>query len=226
MSTPYSPVTQFISARSSGSAASVVTAATTTTNGNSFIVIVGSSNASLISASPVSDSKGNTWTSANATGGGTQPGVSMFYVRNGTGGASHTFTFTPSSSAFIWIVVLEIPDLASSPVDGTNKTTANTTTHASGNITSSAVAMWVGAGSIDAISELTPQSATPFLAVVGQPATASVEGVIVAVRMVGSGVTAGFTYTTGLSANREAMVTGFKITPTVSSTGGAWAFAG
>lgn len=205
----FNPIVQVISAISSGSVASVTTAAATTTNGNSFIIAVGGEVASRITAP--TDNKGNTYSTGKATGAGGGPGCAIYYCYNAVGGASHTFTFTPSASDFIWIVVLEVPGLQSSPLNQTNGAVTNSTTHASGNITSgTGFELWIGAGGLDSTSEGVPKPVAPFLSALTQNASGSNEGCIVGVRVVGPVTTDQFTWIAA-SANRESIIAAFKL---------------
>lgn len=213
MASPY-PV-QFITARSSGSAASVTTGAITTTSGNLLVALVFSFG-NNIGATPLSDSKGNTWSAAIASTGTTQGWGAMFYVANATGGASHTFTFTPSSSDFIIIFVIEIAAAALSNVlNNTSSSSASTSTPNSGSISANAGVdeIFVGGGAISNVAENLPVAGGQFFAATPFAATASNEGGIAAVRSVPSGGSGAFSYTKSAVANETVLVAGFKGLP-------------
>lgn len=221
-------VAQRIIAQSSNTAASVTTSGVTTTSGNLLVVsVVAFGN--NIGASPVTDSKSNTWTAAIASTGTSKGFGAMFYVANCTGGASHTFTFTPTSNDFIAIAVLEVSGAATSSVlSNTNSASNSTATHSSGNITAGASfpEIFVGSMALSANSEI-PATVTKLLWpwTFTNPATTR-EGIMLGYKFVDPSVTDSFTVTANAASNETIMIAGFKsATAPSGSAGGAWAFA-
>ena len=100
---------------------SLTTNAINTTSGHLFVVVV-SWDSAYINMS-VSDNKGNTYVAATSKQVDNRHNQSMqlFYVADGNGGASHTFTATPSSSAaWMRIAVHEVSGIDTlNPLDQT-----------------------------------------------------------------------------------------------------------
>lgn len=229
MSVYYPAPVAAVSAQSSGSAASVTTAGITTVNGSLLVALIACEGAH-IGGTPITDSKSNTWVNAVATASGDSK-VALWYVANCIGGASHTFTFTPTSSDFVAIGVINVTQAALTSVIGsTNSTVATSATHASGNITSSTNEIWIGGGGIDHTNEVsgsgTPWITEPFMRVLMLPATATQEGFVMGLRCVSSGVTGQFTWNAAASQLEASIVAAF-VGATVSggSSAAAYAFA-
>jgi hypothetical protein len=114
---------------------SVTTAAITTTSGN----LLHASLTHYGTFVSFTDSKGNTWATANAEqGNGIGTNSRQLYAKNCVGGAGHTFTLTISSAQWPTLAVTEISGLdTSSPLHQAAGAVAPspTTTHSSGSIT-------------------------------------------------------------------------------------------
>lgn len=219
-----------IVATSSGTASSVTTAAVTTTSGNLLVAMVFCFG-NQIGATPVSDSKGNTWSSAIASTGVTQGWGAMFYVANATGGASHTFTFTPTGSDFLTMVVFEVENAATSSVlSNTNSSTASTTSHSSGNITANATVpeIFIGGMALSAAIEGAGSTTANYwsAALRGLAATGTTEGAVSSWRVVDPSTTDAFAVTTGTAGNETILIAGFKAASATTSGAAAYAFAG
>lgn len=215
-------------AKGGGSVASITTTGITTTSGN-LLVAICFCDTNKIGATPITDSKGNTWVQAIGSV-GSSTYLAIFYCANATGGAAHTFTFTPTSSEFIAIAVLEISGAKTSSVLGSTSTsTSNTASHDSGNITSNGITAEVLIGAWN------PASATAMGpgAQVGAgsgwswnyvAANGSNEGGFFGYRIVGLNVTDSFKVTAASAAASPIAVAGFlSTTPPVG--GSAFAFA-
>lgn len=219
-----------IVATSSGSATSVTTSAATTTSGNLLVVMVFCFG-NHIGASPVTDSKSNTWTAAISSTGTTQGWAAMFYAANATGGASHTFTFTASSSDYLTMVVFEVEGAATSSVlSNTSSSTASTASHSSGNITAntSVSEIFIGGLALSAAAEGTGTTSANYWSptFLGTAATGTTEGAASGWRIVAPSTTSAFAVTTSTAANETIIVAGFKAESATPSSGGAYAFAG
>ena len=86
--------------------ATTVTVTATSTNGASWVVWCASNGG--FGATPITDNKGNTYTQIGTNVTAFTVTGTLWYVQNGTGGASHTWTGTPSTSAFNTLIVVEI----------------------------------------------------------------------------------------------------------------------
>lgn len=198
---------------SSGAVASLTTTAmTTTASGSTFVVVVSGEVAPPSSGSAVTDAKSNSYSLAvRATTGDSK--VAIYYVANGTGGASHTFTYTPTSSDFITITALELTSVPTSSVLGSTNSGSNSgTTHASGNITSTNEELWVGACGTDHGSNGNPmpQTPTPWLTTTSIVAGGANEGINVAVYRAAPSTTAGFTCVQSATNSESAAIAAFK----------------
>lgn len=224
MATPFGPV-QWISAQAGSSVASVTTAALTTTSGNLGVVGI-TCFGNHIGASPITDSKGNTWTAAIASTGASKGWGAIFYCANMTGGASHTFTFTPSANDALAIGFLEIVGADASPLNGTSSSTASTATHNSGNVTAgSTVELLVGFGAISSSGAGTPVIALPAL-VFAQLPDGTPEGLAFGAKFLASSAVGSFQYTTSIAENDFVGAASFKSAASGGgTTGGAWASA-
>jgi hypothetical protein len=219
-------VVQMMQAQSGSSVASITTTGVTTTSGN-LLVAMGFVGTNNFGTPPISDSKGNTWTQAVAPFGNVTF-LTMYYVANCTGGASHTFTFTPASNGFIAIVVLEISGAATSSVIGsTNTSTASVTTHNSGNITSNGSVPEIFVGAYNTSSTTQPINVTaPYWAWQYQKTDAAHEGTWVGYRIVDPSVTDAFTVLSAGSGPNPICIAGFKsATALATSGGGSYGFA-
>lgn len=115
-------------------ATAVTTAAITTTTGNLTVVVCIWFGAGVTFTS-MADSKGNTWTqigSQQTTSGNAK--MRMYYAKNITGGASHTFTLTVSANnSYPLLFVSEFSGIdTTSPFDVQAATTGSSTTPSSG----------------------------------------------------------------------------------------------
>ncbi len=111
----------------SSSATSVTTAAMTTTSGNQLVAGIGQFAGTALGATPVSDSKSNTWAQAWKSTALTKFG-GCYYAENITGGSGHTVTFTEAGTAVaIALAVVEVSGLALS-------STLDKTAHADSNV--------------------------------------------------------------------------------------------
>lgn len=97
------------------SAAATVTVTATSTNGASWVVFA--ADVGGWGATPITDNKGNTYTQIGTNVTAFTVVGTLWYKEAGTGGASHTFTATPSSSNLASIIVVEITGGASSILD-------------------------------------------------------------------------------------------------------------
>lgn len=217
---------QFDPKQSAGSVASVTSTGLTTTAGNLLVVLV-TCFGNNIGASPIADSKGNTWTAAVAATGTTEGYAALFYANNIAGGAGHTVTFTPTASDFCSILVFEISGQATGTVLGnTSATSAASTTHSSGNVTTggSVGSILIGGGAISRAAEGTPNiTVGSAWVLVSRAGGASSEGYVGGVRAAVSGVTDQFTYTTSSSNRETSLIAEFRAP---AGGGGAFAFAG
>lgn len=107
-----------ISAQTSTAGGAVTTGSVTTTTG-STVFICAAVNAATFGATPVSDSKGNTWTlvgTALSIGTGPPDTETRIYSSTlATAGSAHTFTATPASGGFTMIAVQEVLGTGASP---------------------------------------------------------------------------------------------------------------
>lgn len=209
MSTPVYPApVQWTQAFSSGTAASVTTPSITITAGNIIAVCI-VCEGNNIGATPVTDSKSQVYVSAVGPIVGDARCQILYFPNAAAGGT--TFTFTPSANDFIGIVVIEIAEVPTSSVIGsTNSTVANSTTHSSGNITSSVDEIWIGMCGSDHSNAGQLLMTTLGFTVISQTATASIEGMIVGFRLVASGVTGQFTCTASVAHPEAALIAAFK----------------
>lgn len=215
-------VVQQVSARSSGSAASVSTGAIATTTGNLLVACVFSFG-NNIGATPISDSEGNTWTAALSSTGSSNGFAAVFTAVVAAGDASHTVTFTPSSSDFIVIVVYEIEDAdAADPVNEVNSSTSSTTTHSSGSITAGDTdEMFIGGCAISSVGEGGGSNPTKFwsTSIAGQSSTATTMGWRASVYLAASGESNSFDVTLSAADNETIFIVGIK--SDASSGGGS-----
>ncbi len=210
------------SVTAAGSATAITTTGIVTKAGDLLVAIVTCFNNRI---GTVTDSKSNTWATAVASTGTTTGFVAMFSAVNCLGGSAHTFTFTPTSSDFIAIAVLEVEGAALAGVLGsTNGAVANSTTHATSNITSGAGAAecFVGAGAISAGAEGLPTFNTAWYQFASIGGSSS-EGMAAAFRLVNPSTTDLFTYTLSTAQNEGVIIAGFK-SATAAATGGASSF--
>jgi hypothetical protein len=213
--------------QNSSAVTSITTNAITTTSG-SLLVAVLVCFTNKIGTTPMSDSKGNTWVAAVASTGTTEGYGAIFYVENCTGGASHTFTFTPTGSDFITIAVYEIAGAATSgALSNTNAASANSTTHSSGNITANATVpeIWIGGGAISHGVEGTPVITTGGT-IFALPDGGTGEGLASNFQFADPSATGQFTFTTSSANPETSMIAGFKMAAAGGGgSGGAWAYA-
>lgn len=219
---------QWIPAAPNGSSASVTTPAITTVSGSLLVAMV-FCETNKIGASPLSDSKSNTWSSAVAAF-GSATFAAMFYVENCTGGASHTFTFTPTSSDFISMLVLEITGAATSgSLNGTSTSTTNTASHNSGNITagSSVPELWVGGWNPATSAAMVTVTVDPTWCWGKIQVGATIEGEFFGMRPADPSTVGAFSLSASTSAASPIMVAGFKsATAAPSGGGGSYVWAG
>lgn len=199
-------------AASAGSQASVTTPGITTTSGNLLVVVV-SAFSNIIGATPITDSKTNTWIQAVASTGASEGWGAIYYAENITGGAGHTVTFTPSSSGFIAIAVLEVSGLAtSSALNQTDADASSATTHSTGPITASGgICEMAIAGGTTSDNGAVPMNliAVPWSTRVLN-AGGSSQGVVLAWQVIASGASVSFQFNTPSSDSDTAMLAGFK----------------
>jgi hypothetical protein len=216
-------VVQTVSAISSGSQASVTTSGITTTSGNLLVAIIYNFG-NGIGGTPITDSNSNTWAQAIASTGTSRGWGAMYYVANCTGGAAHTFTFTPSSSNFINITVYEITGAATSSVLGnTSTSTAASGSRNSGSITASGGVdeIFIGAGGSSAVGTLSAPTSVPLWWLAhNNGGTASTEGRTTYWREVAAGGSDSFAYSASNSGNETVMIAGFKVDPAIGGGGG------
>jgi hypothetical protein len=119
---------------SSASTATITTPGITTTAGNTVVIVVATGG--TFTGTPVSDSKGNSWTQIGSETVLGSNRARRYYSKLTTVGAAHTFSgnFTGATYCAIWIE--EITVSHATPLDQqTASTFTTTTTPASGNIT-------------------------------------------------------------------------------------------
>ena len=193
------------------SATTVVTTAVTTTSGNLLIAVV-TCFTNKIGATPVSDSKGNTWATAIGSTGTTNGFVGIYYAMNIAGGAGHTVTFTPTGSDFISITVLEITGAALTSAFSTSSgSVTNSTTHTSPSITSGTTdEILVGAGSASTAAEGTPVLNQAGWYSVSQISGTAFEGMSIGFRFVPPATTDTYSYTLSAAQNVGIAIAGFK----------------
>lgn len=226
MASAFAPVQT--TTKQSGSAASITTTAMNTISGHLFVAVV-TTFANTISGTPMSDSKSNSWTLAVGPAGTTNGFVAIYYAANATGGAAHTFTFTPSSSDFCAISVIEITGAAtSSPLNQSNSAVANSTTHATSSITAGSTAeIFVGGGVTSFSAEGTPVINKNYWYHVAALSDGAVEGIVCAWRAMDSGASDTFSYTTSSAKNEGVVIAGFKAASAGGSVaGGSYTFFG
>lgn len=216
-------------ASAQGSATSVTTTGVTTqATGSTFVACVGAFT-NTIGASPVTDNKGNTYVAAIGSQGSTEGWGAIFYCENASGGAGHTFTFTPTGSDFISITVVEITGAAvSSALTSTNFSTATGLTHVTGNVTAGASApeVLIACVVLSRVVDGVGTTAYPALVLNGMIASGSAEGMTVAGRLLNPSQTASVTFTMAASNPAFAGAATFKAAATSSGgSGGAWAYA-
>ena len=200
---------------SSGSAASVTTSGVTTTSGNLVVVAVAAFS-NIIGATPITDNKSNTWNAAITSFGATEGWLALFYAENITGGAAHTFTFTPSSSGFIAIAVIEIENMpTSSSLNHTATATGTGSTLTAGPITADAGIreIMVGAAALSDAGcsyPLDTLSAIKGFNFRHANAGANNEGIIIAWTEVDDGDSRSFTAFRAVGDNDSVCIAGFK----------------
>jgi hypothetical protein len=102
---------------SGGASGSVTTAGVTTTSGSTVILLV-AVNSATFGATPVQDSKSNTWTqvsTAVSIGASPDTETRVYKAVNITGGSGHTFTVNPASGGFAVLLAVECLNTPASP---------------------------------------------------------------------------------------------------------------
>jgi hypothetical protein len=102
---------------SGGASGSVTTAGVTTTNGSTVILLV-AVNSATFGATPVQDSKSNTWVqvgTAVSIGASPDTETRVYKAVNVTGGSGHTFTVNPASGGFAVLLAVECLNTPASP---------------------------------------------------------------------------------------------------------------
>lgn len=218
--------------KQSSSVASLTTTGITTSSGNLLVVVVTAfANTLGTISSTITDSNSNTWQIAvGSTGTGAQGWCGIAYCPNCTGGSSHTFTITPTSSDFVAIAVLEFSGAKLTSVLGnTNSSTASTTTHSSGSISAGSTdEVFVGVCAVSRSAEAVPVLTglgTGWLQVCALDASAF-EGMAAGFAVVGSGVSKSFDVTVSQANNEGIAIAGFKAATTAGSAGGSFTFVG
>lgn len=206
---------------SSGPAASVTTDPVTTVSGR-LLVAVPIANLNNIGATPITDSLSQTWATAIASFGNTQGWGAMFYVENCVGGASHTFTFTPTSNDYIGLIVVEFPGMAlSGSLNQTDAQSSNASaTHTAGPITANATLPEVFVGVQVSTSFATVQVSNAYWGVAHRRnADVSTEGATVVYRVVhpGTSDSVSLTYTAEFGTT---LIAGFKAAALSAGGGG------
>lgn len=225
MPTTFAPVISASAA--AASAASVTTTGITTRSGDLLIVVI-TSFANTIGVSPITDNKSNTWVNAIGPTGTTNGFTSMYYAVNCLGGSSHTFTFTPSSSDFIAIAVLDVQGAAtSSALNQSNGAVASSTTHATSSISSGSTSeIFIGCGSISSgvSGTAVPKDLWyPYASFTG----GTTEGMTAAFRVVDPSTSDTFSYTVSAARNEGVVIAGFKAAASASGgSGGSFTFFG
>lgn len=110
-----------VGARGTTSGTSVSTTSGTTTASGSTFVLVLSWDATSTLNTPVTDSKGNTYTAQgtpqNDGGAGSGGQLQIFVCQNGTGGATHSITCTFTAASFAVAHLIEVTGAATSSLD-------------------------------------------------------------------------------------------------------------
>lgn len=214
-------VQQPVFTSSAGSAASVTTPSITITAGSLVVALLFCDN-NRIGTTPMSGTGGQTWASGIASfGSSTFAGV--FYAENAVAGAQ-TFTFTPTSSDFIAICILEVSAVAlTSSIGSTSTSVTNTSDHNSGNITSNGTVpeIFVGLWNPDQATSTLPANVLGVLwGWNWKNTTGTTEGGLVGWRIVGPSVTDGFAVKAATSRASPIGIIGFKAAdPLPSGTG-------
>ena len=108
---------QAVSAQVLSSASSCTTAAITTTTGNLLVLTGFESSSSNFAATPLSDSKSNSWTSASFAPFGSTNKQVQRYNASITGGTLHTFTCSTSGNHFPAVAAVELDGMSATPFD-------------------------------------------------------------------------------------------------------------
>lgn len=220
-------VSQIKIQQSAGSVASLTTSGITTTSGNLLVACL-FCETNKIGGTPITDSNGNTWTSAVAAF-GSATFAAMFYVPNCVGGAAHTFTFTPTANDFISIALIEVSAAATSSVIGSTGTSiTNTASHSSGNITSNGTVpeIFIGGWNPATSTATLPANASGLKwAWNWINTTATKEGALLGWRIVDPSITDAFTVTGAVSAASPIMIAGFKAASALPAGGGSFGAA-
>ncbi len=202
---------QMVGAQSSGAVSSITTSGITTTTGNLIVVAVFADTNKI---GTVTDNKSNTWSTAIAQF-GSATYAALFYAENCTCGSSHTFTFTPTSSEFVSMFVLEVSGAATSSVLGSTSTsTTNTATHSSGSISANGTVpeIFVGLANLGNNLAVVPTNVTSlYWSWNHHTITASREGGIIGYRIVDPSTSGAFTTSSnGTSVASPIGIAGFK----------------
>lgn len=190
---------------------SVTTAPITTTSGNLLHVSI-SHYGTFVS---LTDSKGNTWATANAEQGNTIGTFSrQLYAKNCLGGASHTFTLTISSAQWPTLSVTEISGLdTSAPLHQASGAVAPspTTEHSSGSITTT-VNDTIMIGSCGTGDATTLHTNDPdFVERFNQPTDDQFAGLLTSTRILTAQETNDFAPTTESNVRAIVMIAAYKM---------------
>lgn len=114
---------------------SVTTSGVTTSSGNLLLAVAGAWQSGVQNTHTITDSNSNTW--VEVTGSPLLPTSNtkhhLFYAKNCTGGASHTFTTTIGGTALITLFVMEVSGAdTTSPFDKGAGAVGNSTAPSSG----------------------------------------------------------------------------------------------
>lgn len=207
---PY--IVQWTASQSSGSVASITSSGITTTTGNALVAVV-TAETNLPSATGVTDNgTGTTWT-RNVTASGDSK-VAIYTAPNVTGRSGHTVTYTPATSDFVTLTVLELKNVPTSAiVDATNSSAVLSAIHNSGGITASAgvAEILIGAGGTDHGTEGVPRvSGSNWSTVSAAAASGTNEGYVVGTRTVASGTADQFSWTGSATFTEPAAIIGIK----------------
>lgn len=193
------------------SVASIVTDAITTTAGNLL-----HANLSHFGAfSSFTDSKGNTWETANAEINDPASGANarQLYAKNCLGGSGHTFTLTLSSGNFPTVSVTEVSGLdTTAPLHQANESLSPSagTSHSSGNITTTVPdCMLIGLCASGETGNFGNDG--DYVERYNQATTATAEGLLTSTRLVSATETNDFAPTTDSSNIAITMVAAYQI---------------
>lgn len=188
------------------------TAALATTSG-STLVVCAAIYSSTFAATPVTDSKSNTWTQIGTELVDGTMRLRMYYAKNITGGAAHTVSVDTAANTWIEVSVGELSGMdLTAPLDQTTgQVTGVGTSHASGNVTTTQNhEIYVGCGSTSANATLVDGNAPAWTTDQSQTQDATHQGLIMGHKVVTATSTEGYTWTSGAAQNAPSIIATIK----------------